>query len=120
MVHPIDVATRAARRPRRPPDRCPPVDEAVSVAVVPRRTSGSRRAGRPVGHPTAGPLVSLLRPRDDQLFHRSYADRRRVRQRSTTAVHTLWTPVWTSAPGDRGRTSCGGGRRSTAWGGRRA
>jgi hypothetical protein len=28
-------------------DRCPAVDEAVSVAVAPRRTSGSRRAGRP-------------------------------------------------------------------------
>src|SRR5215213_3657072 len=30
-----------------PPERCPAVDRAVSVAVAPRRTSGSRREGRP-------------------------------------------------------------------------
>src|SRR3954454_19522647 len=36
-----------ADAPREPGERCPAVDEAVSVAVAPRWTSGSRRAGRP-------------------------------------------------------------------------
>ena len=34
-------------RPGELPERCRAVDGAVSVAVAPRRTSGSRRAGRP-------------------------------------------------------------------------
>jgi hypothetical protein len=34
-------------RPADLPDRCRAVDGAVSVAVAPRRTSGSRRVGRP-------------------------------------------------------------------------
>jgi hypothetical protein len=34
-------------RPGDLPDRCRAVDRAVSVAVAPRRTSGSRRVGRP-------------------------------------------------------------------------
>ena len=53
MVHPArsgPSATRRTRcsttRPAAPGHRCRAVDEAVSVAVAPRRTSGSRRAGR--------------------------------------------------------------------------
>ena len=54
MVHPTASRTGTTRRgrwpatrPAGPGDRCRSVDKAVSVAVAPRRTSGSRRVGRP-------------------------------------------------------------------------
>jgi hypothetical protein len=43
----LQPATDAPFPRLRPPERCRAVDRAVSVAVAPRRTSGSRRASRP-------------------------------------------------------------------------
>jgi hypothetical protein len=44
---PVGVRRAEPTRPGAVPDRCRAVDEAVSVAVAPRWTSGSRRVGRP-------------------------------------------------------------------------
>ena len=77
-----------------PPGRCRAVDRAVSVAVVPRRTTGFRRGGDPAGHPvgtsSARPLPSALTSED--VPHD--AGRRSTGRRGWPGVHSLWTPVW--------------------------
>jgi hypothetical protein len=57
---------RPTTRPGRRPDRCRAVDGAVSVAVAPRRASGFRRAGRPVGIPDRRTTVPRPQQGSDQ------------------------------------------------------
>jgi hypothetical protein len=52
----------ASTRPDHLPERCRAVDGAVSVAVAPRRTTGSRRRADPGGRPTSVPRHTPFDP----------------------------------------------------------
>src|SRR4051812_140426 len=123
-------------RPGESQHRCRAVDEAVSVAVAPRRTSGSRRAGRPRRSPdrrTVRPsALTRLRPAQKLIGIGCGAGSGSIRRRSCTACgHRCGTsaPVHPQrvVPGATGaartgeRSGAGGtGERpgSTPWGGR--
>src|SRR3954453_9698478 len=123
-------------RPGESQHRCRAVDEAVSVAVAPRRTSGSRRAGRPRRAParrTVRPYaLTRLRPAQKLIGIGCGAGSASIRRRSCTACgHRCGTsaPVHPQrvVPGATGaartgeRSGAGGtGERpgSTPWGGR--
>jgi hypothetical protein len=84
----------ATTRPDHLPERCRAVDRAVSVAVAPRRTTGSRRRADPGGRPAA---ESRNTPPDLGLDQRIYGreqEREAVRRDRSSTVHTLWTPMW--------------------------
>jgi hypothetical protein len=60
---PSGGGTPEPTRPRESASRCRAVDEAVSVAVAPRRASGSRRAGRSHRSPDRRTVRSSARTR---------------------------------------------------------
>ena len=102
MVHPAAPGERgrrhAGRRRARSAvdrERCRAVDGAVSVAVAPRRTSGSRRVGRPRRSPdrriARSPARTGLRPAEMPIGARAGAE---PGSDPSPAVHSLWTPVW--------------------------